>query len=144
MPLSNCPRCGKTFNRLPSSKICPDCHEVEEQQFERVYAYLRDNPGVHIPKIASDTEVPERLILEWFRTRRLLAKEPSVSWPCERCGAPVREGRLCQRCAGKFQASLGEHPEPGSGAPRNQPAADASGGHRPDIGHELRGDKYTR
>ncbi len=144
MPLSNCPRCGKTFNRLPSAKICPECHEVEEQQFERVYTYLRDNPGVSIAKISSDTEVPERLILEWFRGRRLFAQDSSVTWPCERCGVPVSEGRVCQRCAGKFQASLGGHPESGGGPQGNQAPLDASAGRRPDIGHELRGEKYTR
>ena len=78
MALSNCPKCGKTFNKLPSVKMCRDCQDVEEAQFEKVYQYLRDNPNTTVRVIAGDTGVPERLILEWFKNGRLASHAPEV------------------------------------------------------------------
>lgn len=144
MPLSNCSRCGKTFNRS-GAKVCPACVALEDEQFDRVYQYVRDNPGIPIPALAAQTEVPERLILDWFRTKRLLSRDDSVQWECERCGSAIRAGRLCLPCANELQASIqessGQRAESPQPPPDGPPSPQVRG---PDIGHQLRSDKYAR
>ncbi len=141
MSLSNCPRCGKTFNKLPGVKICRDCQDVEDAQFEKVYQYLRDNPKTTVKITAEETEVSERLILEWFKAGRLTAHSSETAWECEKCGASIDRGRLCKRCAGEVRGGIDELLAP----PGDAPEADAGPNpRRIDIGHELRSDKYAR
>lgn len=141
MALSNCPRCGKTFNKLPSVKICRECQDAEEAQFEKVYQYLRDNPKTTLKITAEETEVSERLILEWFKSGRLTAHSPEVNWNCEKCGASIDRGRFCRRCAGEVRGGIDDLL-----APTDAPDGDAGGPARgrADFGHELRSDKYAR
>jgi predicted amidophosphoribosyltransferase len=140
MALSNCPKCGKTFNKLPNVKICRDCQDAEEALFETVYQYLRDNPKTTVRVVAEETGVQERLILEWFRSGRLAAHAPDVHWECEKCGAEIDRGRLCKRCAGETMGSIDDLLAPpddaGSTPQQRKPSAD--------FGHQLRSDKYAR
>lgn len=140
MALSNCPRCGKTFNKLPNVKICRDCQEAEEAQFEKVYQFLRDNPKTTLKITAEETQVSERLILEWFKTGRLTSQSPEFSWHCEKCGASIDRGRFCKRCAGEVRGGIDELLAP----PEAPGAEDHSSRGRVEFGHELRSDKYVR
>jgi hypothetical protein len=139
MALSNCPRCGKTFNKLGNHKVCLACEDIEEGQFQVVHNYLRDNPRTTIKIIADETDVSERLILEWYKSGRLSSHSSEQNWSCERCGASIDRGRLCRRCAGEMQGGIGDLLAP-------PPSADAepASPRRLDIGHELRIDKYAR
>lgn len=107
--LSNCPRCGKTFNKQPKSKVCRDCQEAEEIQFEQVYQYLRDNPKTIVRTVSEETGVNERLILDWFRNGRLAGHAPEVTWDCENCGNQIDRGRFCKSCADGTKSGIQGH-----------------------------------
>ncbi|MBM3266027.1 MAG: hypothetical protein FJZ01_00125 [Candidatus Sericytochromatia bacterium] len=141
MALSNCPRCGKTFNKLPNVKICRDCQDIEDAQFEKVYQFLRDNPKTQVSVISEQTQVKESLILEWFRTGRLMTGNSDVRWTCEKCGAEIDRGRLCKRCAGAVMGGIGDALAPQGGEAEDAPQQQ---GRRTEFGHELRSDKYAR
>ena len=109
MPLDNCARCGKLFNRL-SRPICPDCAREEERQADVVMEFLKDNPNATIEEISESTGVDSQIILRLIRDNRLRATGAySVPRNCKACGAPIDAGQYCGHCLRKFgQAFAGK------------------------------------
>ncbi|NLY53896.1 MAG: hypothetical protein GX060_04640, partial [Firmicutes bacterium] len=97
--VANCPRCGKIF-AMTIKNLCPDCAREDEEMYEKVYRYLRDNPNSTLQQVSAGTGVPEERILNFLREDRIYAAEWSqLSYPCERCGAGIKRGRYCDTCA---------------------------------------------
>lgn len=106
MPLDNCARCGKLFNRL-SRPICPDCAREEERQVGVVMDFLKDNPSATIEEISQSTGVDSQIILRLIRDYRLRATGGySVPRNCKACGAPIDAGQYCGHCLRKFSQAL--------------------------------------
>ncbi len=101
MALANCVLCKKVFDKTSSTPICPSCQEKEEEKYDVVYAYLKDNPNRSISEIAKATEVSEKLILKFFREGRFvdtIIGTSSSFLNCEKCGTPIEKGRYCTTC----------------------------------------------
>ncbi|WP_440894772.1 TIGR03826 family flagellar region protein [Amphibacillus sp. Q70] len=99
--LDNCMNCGKLYVRV-TRPICQDCHKEEEKKFQIVYDFMkkRVNREATIPEIVDGTGVEEDLIIKFVKENRLRANQfPNLNYPCERCGNPITEGRLCQACS---------------------------------------------
>jgi len=106
MPLDNCVRCGKLFNRL-SRPVCPDCGREEERQAGVVMDFLKDNPNATIEEISESTGVDSQVILRLIRDDRLRATTAySLLRNCRACGAPIDAGQYCGRCLRKFGQAL--------------------------------------
>lgn len=45
--------------------------EMEEKMFEKVKAYLNDNPGSTLEDVADATDVRDRIILKWIEQGRI-------------------------------------------------------------------------
>lgn len=98
MALANCKDCGRLFNRIVKD-ICPDCIRKDEQDFLIVNDYLRDHRGASPQEVHEQTEVALSKIFAYIREGRLLVKNyPGMTYPCERCQAPIQEGRFCRPC----------------------------------------------
>ncbi|MFC4387018.1 TIGR03826 family flagellar region protein [Gracilibacillus marinus] len=111
--IANCIRCDKLFARV-SRPICHDCIKEEEKKYDIVYRFLRvrENRQATIPEIVEATGVEYELILQFVRENRLRpAQFPNLSYPCERCGAPIGRGKLCENCTGSIQQDLHKHDE---------------------------------
>lgn len=116
MPLGNCTRCGKLFNRL-SRPICSDCIGEEQEQVELVMDYLRDSPNATIEEISQATAVDAQIVLRLIRDERLKATPTYVRVRnCRACGAPIAAGQYCGPCLRKFDRALSSAVGPGSGA----------------------------
>ncbi len=97
--LRNCPVCGKVFVKI-NRNLCPDCIDKEEQEFEEVRKYLKDNPGASVMEIAEVTSVDENKILKWMREGRIdVTFTGGVGLNCKRCGVQITAGNLCAKCA---------------------------------------------
>ena len=97
--LRNCPVCGKVFVKL-SKNMCPDCMEQEEQEFELVRKYLKDNPGASVKEISEVTEVEDNKILKWMREGRIdVSFNVGGGLTCRGCGVEITAGNLCSKCA---------------------------------------------
>jgi ribosomal protein L32 len=96
MGLSNCKECGKLFVQNPAG-ICPDCYRLEEEQEEKVASYLRDNRRATIGEVHEATGVPEKIILKMIKKGRITG-DVQMEYPCESCGRPILEGRVCGEC----------------------------------------------
>lgn len=105
MNIRNCRMCGHIFNYVAGPILCPHCREKMEAKFQEVKEYIRANPGVGIQDVAENCDVEPSQIQQWLREERLELTEGSVIYlQCEKCGAPIRSGRFCEKC--KYEMSM--------------------------------------
>ena len=99
MNVKNCRSCGRLFNYIGGIDICPACKEKSEQQFQVVKKYIREHPGASMQEVSDECDVELQKIKQWLRDDRLeLAEGSAIMLDCESCGAPIRSGRLCDKC----------------------------------------------
>jgi flagellar operon protein (TIGR03826 family) len=98
MDLANCPRCGKLFARH-FRDVCQNCQKEIEQEYEICANYLRENKGATIQMLSEATGVSIKQITRFIKEGRIsLLNAPNLTYPCEGCGFPIREGNLCDSC----------------------------------------------
>lgn len=104
MQIHNCRRCGRVF---PYAGIdtCTDCLDAEDDEFERVRAYLSENPGAQIDEASDATGVPRADILHFLRQGRIESQGVDTL-NCQQCGTPIHTGRYCSSCTNKLMMSL--------------------------------------
>lgn len=106
--LANCPRCGGLFVKHART-VCDQCFKEEEAAFDKVNQFIRkkDNRTASIPEVVAATDVEEHLVIKFVKENRLRsAMFPNLTYPCQKCGADIREGKLCGSCAGQIQSDL--------------------------------------
>ncbi|SHM96852.1 TIGR03826 family flagellar region protein [Gracilibacillus kekensis] len=106
--LANCARCDKVFVKT-TKVVCPECVKEDEKLFQIVYNFLkkRENRQATIPEIVEATEVREDIILQFVKDNRLRSTQfPNLSFPCERCGEPIAQGKLCEGCTSDISSDL--------------------------------------
>ncbi|MGD6878730.1 TIGR03826 family flagellar region protein [Bacillus infantis] len=107
--LENCPYCDKVFVKSQFHDICNDCWKEEELRYETVYQYIRkrENRTATMEQVVIATGIEETLILKFIRTGKLkLAQFPNLGYPCDKCGAYIREGKICQKCAKELRKDI--------------------------------------
>ena len=121
MNVRNCRRCGKIFNYVMGAPLCPVCREEMEKKFHEVKKFIQDHPGVGIPEVSEACEVEPSQIRQWVREERLEFAEGSVvDIACEKCGAPIRTGRFCEKCKASMINTMNSvYKEPQAGQPLN-------------------------
>lgn len=114
MKLKNCPECGKLYLENATG-MCMDCYKIEEMNESKIASYVRDHPNSTISKIHEATGVKESTILRMIHDGRFIDIS-AIFYPCQSCGEPIAEGRLCQKCKHTLQAQIEtaekKHPEP--------------------------------
>lgn len=125
MEIITCKACGRLFNYLSGSRICPNCQKKLEEKFMEVKKFVRENPQADINTISREKEVSVSQINRWIREERLIFSEDSpIGLPCESCGASIRTGRYCEACKAKIStglrdaAGLNEKPKQVKSSPR--------------------------
>lgn len=126
MDVRNCRRCKKLFNYIGGPQICPACQSLLEEEFQKVKAFLRENPKASMGTIAEENEVSVQQIKQWVREERLSFTEDSpVAIECENCGAMIRTGRYCKSCKATLANHMNEaikKPKKEMPAPEKKPA----------------------
>ncbi len=104
--MKNCPMCGKLFIATSSMRVCANC-KVKEQELEAdAVNYVRDHPKSKISEIAEATGASENLIRRLIREGRFEQVGVKLTYPCEKCGAPIITGNLCAQCLEALQKEL--------------------------------------
>ncbi|MCL1924079.1 MAG: winged helix-turn-helix transcriptional regulator [Defluviitaleaceae bacterium] len=93
--LKNCPRCRKIAN-LTIYKFCDDCVREDEETYQKVYDYLRENPGISLVELSTKTEVSTKRITEYVKEGRIQMVEKILS--CKICSEKIEKGELCLIC----------------------------------------------
>lgn len=107
MEVLNCKGCGRLFNALTRTRLCPTCQSKLEGKFQEVKEYINQNPGSTIDIVSEACDVPAKQIKQWIREERLAFSEDSMQGiECEQCGTMIRSGRYCDACKAKLQSEL--------------------------------------
>ena len=102
MNLDNCPRCGKLFAKN-FRDVCPACMREIDNEYQRCADYLRENKGAIISELSEATKVSIKQITKFIREGRIsMMNAPNMSYPCESCGALIRESHICDECRARL------------------------------------------
>lgn len=96
-----CDYCGskRLENITMGTYRCYDCGKDSYDDFQTIRNYLEIVGNAPVATIEKNTGVPKRIIEYFFRDEYLeIPKHSPVRVPCERCGAPIRTGTLCDAC----------------------------------------------
>ncbi|GMA64512.1 hypothetical protein NZD89_04125 [Alicyclobacillus fastidiosus] len=106
MPIANCKRCGRMYNRV-GREICPECIREEDRILNDIRNFLRKNKLANISELSDGTGVEYGIIVDMIRDGRLMLRDnPNLTYPCERCGEQTQSGRLCARCTQELARNL--------------------------------------
>lgn len=104
--ITTCPKCKKVFNKV-KEPLCPTCYEEEESYYEKVRAYLKENPGVTLEQVSEETDVSIAKINKYIRDGRLSEVTGDSKYlKCTGCGKPIKKGKMCDSCVVKFGNSI--------------------------------------
>lgn len=115
MNLINCSECGNLCVENPS-RLCPACIRLEEEAEDKVAGFLRGTRTASLEEIHKATGVKHKVILRMLKHGRIFS-DAIISYPCETCGAPITEGRVCDRCSKNIVGQL----KPEEWKPTKQP-----------------------
>ena len=108
MDVRNCKECGKIFNYMEGTPLCPNCIKKLNDQYEQVKQYVYDNPKATINQVAEENDVSVAQIKRWIREEKLAFAETSdIGLACEHCGAMILTGRYCKDCKKKMEMQFG-------------------------------------
>jgi len=117
MGLANCKECGKLYLQNAAG-ICPECYRIEEENEEKVAKYLRDNRRASISEVHEATDVAEKIILKMIKKGRITG-DIEVEYPCETCGKPILEGRVCPECGRRVLDQIKADPKTAAKSPES-------------------------
>lgn len=102
--VKNCKRCKRIFMFGGTGpQLCEECKKLEDKEFEKVRAFVRDFPGATVQEVSKETEVPTHLIYRFLKEGKLEVSEASpIALQCESCGARIKSGRFCVSCSKKL------------------------------------------
>lgn len=101
-----CEKCGQVMEyRGIGEYCCPDCGEIAYDDYGKVRNYLEHHRGASQGEVARATGVSTTAIRALLREDKIEVTENSaVLLFCEICGANIRSGRVCDRCAARRAA----------------------------------------
>ena len=91
-----CKSCGKLFDGF--REICTACIRKDEDFFVKIKRFVDVNPNTTVSEISDMLSIDEDVIVEMIRDGRLKLAEHRVSLTCQKCGAPIKGGRMCDKC----------------------------------------------
>lgn len=116
MPKVRCHRCKNFYkcNGLPA-KCCPECALKDEQDYQIVRRYVKDNPGSLIHNVETNTGISKEKILNYLREERLEIVGNTISFlKCSKCSKTIYTGTICEECRRKYgdtKSKMGSHSE---------------------------------
>lgn len=121
MPLANCPRCKKMFNKT-ESLVCSACEPAEQADYKKARVVLEENPGLNAEQLAEMADVAIAVVQRMLKDGILAHKREGVGMLCSSCGVNAATHvvrRLCQECLDKLnmdmakaQASIKQNMQP--------------------------------
>ena len=109
MEVKVCKNCKSLFQYITGTQICPKCKKLEEEMFQSVKEYLRQNPGESMNIVSEETKVSVSLIEKFLRQGRLeVSPDSQIALTCEMCGRKITTGRFCSGCKGELKQELSQ------------------------------------
>lgn len=108
----DCPRCGALYAQNAFRDVCPKCSRSEEELYQAAYTFLRkrENRAATLERVVEVTGASEEMIQKWVKKGRLQARQfPNLGYPCDRCGAIIQAGKVCNNCIEELESDLKLH-----------------------------------
>lgn len=99
--LTNCENCGQLYIKNAVRDVCEKCYRQEEEAYTTVYKFIRQrvNRTATMQQVVDGTGVEEKLIIKFIKKGRIhVSQFPNLGYPCDRCGAFIQTGKLCDSC----------------------------------------------
>ena len=107
MEVINCKKCNRLFQYIAGRMICPICQEEEEKEFKLLKEYLYEHPRATMIEVSEATGISIQAIKHYLREGRLIITNDSpIGIECEKCGAEIKTGRFCERCAYELEMGM--------------------------------------
>ena len=107
MYIDNCRQCGRLFQYVGISHMCPDCRNEDEATLKVVRDYIWEHQGATTHEVSEATGVSVTRIEKFIREERLEITEDSpIKIPCQKCGTKIRTGRFCELCSIEIKREL--------------------------------------
>lgn len=106
MELANCYRCGRLYAKA-FRDMCPNCLKEIEAEYTKCVEYLRKERKASMTELSEETGVSVSQITKFIREGRIsVAEFSNMTYACETCGGPLREGNLCENCRRRLLGEL--------------------------------------
>lgn len=109
--LKNCSICGKVYQSNEFTNCCPNCIELENNDFEIIREYLYQHPLASIYEVATNLDLTINKIKHFLRDGRLeVVGKDNIFLSCKTCGKPIHSGWYCEDCLrqAKSDAKIGQ------------------------------------
>lgn len=107
--LKNCPECGALFVS-GIKKLCDECSKKDEEDYNKIFKFLRQNPCSKIVEVSEGTGVPRKKIMKFIEEGRIslatIVLDEKEKICCKMCGKEIKSGKLCNVCAEEFKKKL--------------------------------------
>jgi hypothetical protein len=105
-----CEGCGRMYKGLGrrSRGFCFECREKEEEKFQMVQDFLRENKNTTLQNMSKETGVPIKILCRWIEEKRIIMAEAEGNVKCEKCGCNILGGRYCVECKQKLFNKLND------------------------------------
>ena len=108
MDVINCKGCGRLFNALTRTRLCPNCQGKLEEKFQEVKKFIQQNRRASMQMVCEECDVEPGQIQAWIRQERLqFAEDSPIKVSCEKCGCMISSGRYCDKCKNDMSRDLG-------------------------------------
>lgn len=122
--VTNCSKCGRLMVRGLRA-LCPKCLQDIEEQYRKCLEYLREHKGCTLVELSEATGVSVAQITKFIREGRIsIVDYENMSYGCEVCGAPIREGHMCDACRQRLVRDLKTAQEDAQNRSRNKKEED--------------------
>lgn len=110
MELKTCKDCRRFFQYSGfGEELCPACKQKDEDDFDNVKKYIREHPGCQFKEVSKQTKVPERKLTAWIKEERLIIpKTMDAGLKCDKCGAPIQKGNMCEECKAELASQFAQ------------------------------------
>ena len=100
--LSNCKMCGRLFQANELVKVCQNCTEQDESNYNELRGYLIEHPRASIYEVATNLNISINKIKYFLREGRIeIVENDNRFLLCEECGQSIHSGRYCNECVHK-------------------------------------------
>lgn len=93
-----CKKCGRVFNSIGGNKFCFRCITDDNDYFNIIKDYIKNNKNATITKISEDTEISLEKMNLFLEEGRFENLDVKLDKTCEKCGAVIIGGRYCKNC----------------------------------------------
>lgn len=104
--VDNCSRCGKVYQKNHYG-ICMDCRRREVGELESFFEFMKRNRKATMEEVCQITGVDSSQIIRFIQEGRIpMSDFVNLTYPCDTCGTPIREHKLCISCRSRIKRDI--------------------------------------